>query len=81
MSFTELSVLFAVWGDYNGPLFLLKPETKKKEHYIQQQSLIRPLLFAVATKFNNLQFNYCNCLFSSTLVTIVHCKIGKLSSA
>lgn len=63
---------YAVWGSYSGPLFLLKPETKKKEHYIQQQSLKRLLLFAEATKFNNLQFNYCNCLVLCTLATIVN---------
>lgn len=45
---------------------------QEKEHHIQQQSHKRPLLFAEATKFNNLQFNCCNCLFLSAGHTIVH---------
>lgn len=68
MSFAELPVFCRLC--YSGPLFLLKPETKKMNtKYSRSPS--RLLLFADATRFNNLQSNFCNCLLRSTLPTIV----------
>lgn len=70
MSLAELSVLCCL-GSNSDPLFQLKPETKKRIT-TYNTSPSRRLLFADATKCNNLQSNYCNCLLLHTLATIVH---------
>lgn len=67
---------FAVCGNDNTSLFLMKPETK--EHYIHQQSHKSPLFFAETTKFNNLQSNCCSCLFLTICHYCALCKFKNL---
>lgn len=69
MGFAELSVLCCL-GQLQWSIVSTETWDQVEKHYIQQ--LKRLLLFAETTKFNNLLFNYCDCLFLSTLDTIVH---------
>lgn len=68
---------FAVWGGHNASLFLLKPETTKK-NTTHSSSPTKALSYLQRTsKFNNLQFNCCNCLF---LITGHYCALCRFTN-
>lgn len=52
--------------------FIVSPETEKRNPAYSSGPHKRPPLFAEATKFNNLQFDCCNCLLLNASHTIVH---------
>lgn len=64
MTFSEMPVLCCL--SHNASLFQLKPETTKK-NTTHSSSPTKDLSYLQRTsKFNNLQFNCCNCLFLIT---------------
>lgn len=65
MSFAEQPVLCCL-GQLQRSIVSTETWDQEKKHYMLQLSHKRHLLFAEATKLNNLQFNWCNCLFLTT---------------
>lgn len=65
---------FAVWGSHNDPLFLLKPESKKRST-TYSSSPSKDDFSCLQRPPNLITYNLTifNCLLLSTLAAIVHC--------